>query len=61
MAESKFHHEEILRGKDLVETLAGFDIVVCGAGAIGGNLLDTLARQGFIDLGIKPQLAQPAP
>lgn len=50
MAESKFHHEEILRGKNLVQTLGGFRLVLCGAGAIGGNLLETLARQGFSNI-----------
>jgi molybdopterin/thiamine biosynthesis adenylyltransferase len=47
MANSKFHHEEIYRGGDLVEKLARFQLVICGDGAIGSNLTDNLARQGF--------------
>jgi molybdopterin/thiamine biosynthesis adenylyltransferase len=47
MANSKFHHEEIYRGADLIKRLGARSIVVCGDGAIGSNLMDTLARQGF--------------
>jgi len=43
---TKFHHEEILRGKDLTKKL-GRLVTVCGAGAIGSNLVENLARQGF--------------
>lgn len=46
MANSKFHHEEIYRGTDLLKKLAR-QVVVCGCGAIGSNLIETLARQGF--------------
>ena len=46
MAENKFHHEEIYRGRDYVKKLQG-KITVCGAGALGSNLIDTLVRQGF--------------
>lgn len=44
---SKFHHEEIYRKQDISKILAGVDITVCGAGAIGSNLVDALSRQGF--------------
>jgi hypothetical protein len=47
MAQSKFHHEEIYRGEDLVHKLSAFQLVVCGGGAIGSNLVDNLTRQGF--------------
>lgn len=47
MAQSKFHHEEIYRGKDLIAKLNKPLIVVCGAGALGSNLVDNLSRQGF--------------
>lgn len=47
---SKFHHEEIYRGKNLIQTLSKFRIVVCGAGALGSNLIDNLARQGFSNI-----------
>lgn len=46
MANSKFHHEEILRGKDLTAKL-NVPITVCGAGALGSNLIDNLTRTGF--------------
>jgi molybdopterin/thiamine biosynthesis adenylyltransferase len=46
---TKFHHEEILRGKDLTKKL-GKLVTVCGCGAIGSNLLENLARQGFSNL-----------
>lgn len=51
MANSKFHHEEIYRGKDLAARL-GVPITVCGAGAIGSNLIDNLTRQGFSKLSV---------
>lgn len=47
MANSKFHHEEIYRGKNLTEKLAKHSLTVCGAGALGSNLVDNLTRQGF--------------
>ena len=46
MAENKFHHEEIYRGKDYPKKLTGL-VTVCGAGALGSNLIDSLTRQGF--------------
>ena len=47
MANNKFHHEEILRGEEAMAKFAEMQIVLCGAGAIGSNILDNLARQGF--------------
>lgn len=47
MSENKFHHEEILRGKDTISKLSKVRIAICGAGAIGSNLVDNLIRQGF--------------
>jgi molybdopterin/thiamine biosynthesis adenylyltransferase len=47
MAKNKFHHEEILRGKDAIARFGKVRVVICGAGAIGSNLVDNLARQGF--------------
>jgi len=49
MANSKFHHESIYRGKNFTASLA-IPITVCGAGAIGSNLVDNLTRQGFSKL-----------
>jgi molybdopterin/thiamine biosynthesis adenylyltransferase len=43
----KFHHEELYRGADLAAKLAAIRVTLCGAGALGSNLADTLARQGF--------------
>lgn len=50
MSNSKFHHEEIYRGKDLVQKLKAKKIIVCGGGAIGSNLIDNLVRQGVSSL-----------
>lgn len=49
MKRSKFHHEEIYRGTNFEEFLRQ-RITICGAGALGSNLVDTLARQGFSNL-----------
>jgi molybdopterin/thiamine biosynthesis adenylyltransferase len=46
----KFHHEELYRGPDLAAKLAAVQVTLCGAGALGSNLADTLARQGFRQL-----------
>lgn len=43
-------HEEIYRGQDYKEKLAQHRITVCGAGALGSNLIDNLTRQGFTNL-----------
>ena len=50
MSQSKFHHEEIYRGKDLVKKLSSYSITVCGAGALGSNLVDNMVRQGFANI-----------
>jgi molybdopterin/thiamine biosynthesis adenylyltransferase len=46
----KFHHEELYRGADLAQKLAATRVTLCGAGALGSNLADTLARQGLRNL-----------
>jgi molybdopterin/thiamine biosynthesis adenylyltransferase len=46
----KFHHEQLYRGVDIAAKLAAVRITLCGAGALGSNLADTLARQGFARL-----------
>ena len=46
----KFHHEELYRSAESVARLADFSVVLCGAGALGSNLADTLVRQGFSQL-----------
>lgn len=42
-----FHHEALYRGKEALARLSQARLVVCGAGAVGSNLVDNLARQGF--------------
>src|SRR5438128_11960899 len=42
----KFHHEAIYRGADSLSKLAGLQVTLCGAGALGSQLADNLARQG---------------
>src|SRR5688500_8275806 len=43
----KFHHEQIYRGADVLARLAALRTTLCGAGAVGSNLADNLARQGL--------------
>jgi molybdopterin/thiamine biosynthesis adenylyltransferase len=40
-----FHHEEIYRGS--LANISQTHITMCGVGALGSNLVDNLARQGF--------------
>jgi molybdopterin/thiamine biosynthesis adenylyltransferase len=42
----KFHHERIYRGVDALAALSKARFAICGAGAIGSNLAETLVRQG---------------
>ena len=46
----KFHHEQLYRGADLLARLAALRVTLCGAGAVGSNLADNLARQGLANL-----------
>ena len=50
MATNKLLHEELYRGADRVAKLRDVRVVLCGAGALGSNLADNLARQGFSNL-----------
>ena len=43
-------HEEAYRGEALMLKIASSPLVVCGAGAVGSNLTETLVRQGFRDI-----------
>ena len=44
-------HEELYRGgADVLAELRDVQVVLCGAGAVGSNLADNLARQGFAKL-----------
>lgn len=40
-------HEQIYRGEKLLAKMAERQLFVCGAGAVGSNLVMNLARQGF--------------
>jgi molybdopterin/thiamine biosynthesis adenylyltransferase len=42
----KFHHEAIYRGAEQVAKLVDHQLTICGAGALGSQLADNLARQG---------------
>jgi molybdopterin/thiamine biosynthesis adenylyltransferase len=46
----KFHHESLYRGEVLLTKLAATRVTLCGAGAVGSNLADALARQGVAHL-----------
>jgi molybdopterin/thiamine biosynthesis adenylyltransferase len=50
MSNERFLHEMAYRGKNLVAELSKVNITVCGAGAIGSNLVDNLTRQGFVNI-----------
>ena len=40
-------HEEVYRGEALLKKMAAQPFVICGAGAIGSNLVNNMVRQGF--------------
>src|SRR4051812_34745547 len=44
---SIFHHEELYRTPELMRQAANATITVCGAGALGANVVETLARSGI--------------
>jgi len=44
---NRFLHEELYRGEGELARLAETRLTICGAGALGSNLADNLARQGF--------------
>ncbi|HWL08969.1 MAG TPA: ThiF family adenylyltransferase [Planctomicrobium sp.] len=46
----KLHHEQLYRGSGAIDRLARIRLTICGAGALGSHLADTLARQGFRQL-----------
>lgn len=43
---SFLHHEQLFRGPDAMRRLKAAKVTVCGAGALGSHLLDSLARAG---------------
>ena len=44
------NHESTYRSKAVMARIAACPVTVCGAGALGGNLVTSLARQGFARL-----------
>ena len=50
MAAPIFLHEQLYRGAEALARIAKTRITLCGAGALGSNLADTLARQGAASL-----------
>jgi molybdopterin/thiamine biosynthesis adenylyltransferase len=42
-----FYHERLHRTEAVMARLRDLPVTVCGAGALGANLTETLARQGF--------------
>jgi molybdopterin/thiamine biosynthesis adenylyltransferase len=47
MNRNTLHHEYLYRGDDLMRRLRDLRVTVCGAGALGANITESLARQGF--------------
>jgi molybdopterin/thiamine biosynthesis adenylyltransferase len=41
-----FHHERLYRGQEALTKLGQARLILCGAGAVGSNLANNLARQG---------------
>ncbi len=41
-----FHHEALYRGTGALDKLGQIRLTVCGAGAVGSNLINNLVRQG---------------
>lgn len=44
---NRLHHENLSRSAEVMAKLSGFAVTICGAGALGANLTENLARQGF--------------
>jgi molybdopterin-synthase adenylyltransferase len=44
---SFFFHEQLYRTPDLMAQIKEFPVTICGAGALGANMTENLARSGF--------------
>lgn len=44
---NSFYHEQLYRTPALMARLRDFSVTVCGAGALGANITESLARMGF--------------
>ena len=47
---SFFFHEQLARSPELMARIAAQRVTVCGAGALGANITESLARMGFRQL-----------
>lgn len=47
---SAFYHEQLYRSAELLARVRGQRVTVCGAGALGANVCESLARAGFANL-----------
>ena len=47
---SIFFHEQLYRSPSVMSTIKNFPVTVCGAGALGANITESLARSGFCQL-----------
>ena len=50
MTQAYFFHEQLQRSQAAMDRLRDFRVTVCGAGALGANAAESLARQGFASL-----------
>src|SRR4028118_304090 len=44
---SIFFHEQLYRSAAVMSLIKNFPVTVCGAGALGANITESLARSGF--------------
>ena len=44
------YHEQLYRSSDVMQKIKELPVTVCGGGALGANLVENLARQGFARL-----------
>ncbi|MEG3847122.1 ThiF family adenylyltransferase [Microcoleus sp. herbarium19] len=47
---SIFFHEQLYRSPAVMSAIENFPVTVCGAGALGANIAESLARSGFCQL-----------
>jgi molybdopterin/thiamine biosynthesis adenylyltransferase len=47
VALNSLYHEQLYRTPEVMARLAEFSVTVCGAGALGANIAESLARMGF--------------
>ena len=47
---SLFYHEQLYRSGEVMRRIGEQAVTVCGAGALGANIVESLARSGFANL-----------